>query len=122
MCFLWYKMKTSKAHTSLPIPVKRALQKLGADISVARRRRCIPTTLMAERAFVDRRSVVRVEKGDPSVSLGIYATILFVLGMEKRLADLVSPANDPLGQMLADEKLPKRAFRSRTNVSAGYGS
>jgi hypothetical protein len=115
-------MKTSKAHTSLPIPVKRALQKLGADISVARRRRCIPTTLMAERAFVDRRSVVRVEKGDPSVSLGIYATILFVLGMEKRLADLVSPANDPLGQMLADEKLPKRAFRSRTNVSAGYGS
>jgi hypothetical protein len=35
--------------------------------------------------------MVRVEKGDPSVSLGIYASVMFVLGMTERLANLLDP-------------------------------
>ena len=106
-------MRVSKAQTALPLPVKRALRKLGADISVARRRRKITTTLMAKRAFIDRRSLARVEKGDPGVSMAIYATILFVLGMIDRLGDFANPANDSLGQMLADESLTSRVYASR---------
>ena len=91
-------MRVSKAQTALPRPVKRALRKLGTDISIARRRRKITTTLMAQRAFIDRRSLARVEKGDPGVSMAIYATVLFVLGMIDRLADFASfPANDFVG-------------------------
>ena len=63
---------------------------------------------MADRAFIGRNTVTRVEKGEPGVSIGIYATILFVLGMTDRLADLVDPANDPIGQSLEEERLPKR--------------
>lgn len=111
-------MRVSKAQTALPLPVKRALRRLGADISVARRRRKITTTLMAERAFIDRRSLARVEKGDPGVSMAIYATVLFVLGMVDRLGELASPANDRVGQTLSEESLTHRVYQPRDLSSA----
>lgn len=106
-------MRVSKASTALPLPVKRALKKLGTDISIARRRRKITTSLMAKRAFIDRRSLARVEKGDPGVSMAIYATVLFVLGMVDRLGDFASSANDPIGQMLSDANLTQRVYQPR---------
>ena len=74
----------------LPLPVKRALAKLGEDIRSARLRRRIPTAVMAQRAsgFITRMTLAKVERGDPSVSLGIYAVVLFVLGLTARLAEL----------------------------------
>lgn len=63
---------------------------------------------MAERAFISRATLARAERGDPGVSLGIYATLLFVLGMTDRLADLADPRTDRLGLMLDEEQLPKR--------------
>ena len=97
-----------KPETTLPIPVRRALAKLGADIRDARRRRRIPTATMAERALISRTTLNKVEKGDPNVSLGIYATVLFVLGLTDRVGDLADPRYDTVGQDLADELLPKR--------------
>lgn len=101
-------MRASRSKTALPIPVRRSLKKLGADISVARRRRGISMALLAERAFTTRPTLTKVEKGDPGVSLGVYASVLFVLGMTERLAALVDPAQDPLGMALEEENLPKR--------------
>ena len=101
-------MKASKSKEALPTRVRRALEKLGADISVARRRRRIGHALMAERAFISPSTLVRAEKGDPGVSLGIYASILFVLDLTDRLAALADPGHDPLGQVLEEQRLPKR--------------
>ena len=92
----------------MPLPVKRALAKLGGDIKAARLRRRIPTTLMAERAFIARSTLQKVEQGDPAVSLGIYATVLFILGMSERIADLAEPTSDSLGLQLEEGRLPKR--------------
>ena len=92
----------------LPIPVKKALKKLGQDISDARKRRRIPTALMAARAFISRMTLAKVEKGDPAVSLGIYASVLFVLGLTSRLADLADSTHDLLGRSLEEEHLPQR--------------
>lgn len=92
----------------LPIPVKRALKKLGGDICDARRRRRISTAVMAERAFISRPTLLKVEKGDSGVSLGVYATVLFILGMTSRIADLVDVTADTLGLALEEEHLPKR--------------
>ena len=103
----------SQASQTLPLPVKRALRKLGADIRAARRRRAIPTELMAERAFTSRGTLRKVELGDPSVSFGIYATVLFVLGMTEHLSDLADPRQDSLGIELADEQLPQRIHKRR---------
>jgi transcriptional regulator with XRE-family HTH domain len=106
-------MRTSRSKTALPLPARRALKKLGADIALARKRRKIPTVLMAERAFIARNTLSKVERGDPGVSLGVYASVLFVLGLVDRLADLVDAAHDPLGQALEEERLPKRTYAPR---------
>ena len=96
----------------MPLPVQRALAKLGDDIRTARIRRRIPTALMAERAMITRTTLRKVEKGDAGVSLGIYATVLFLIGMTSRLAYLVDIRNDHLGLELDEERLPKRIRRS----------
>lgn len=105
-------MKNSLAKSALPMGVRRALRKLGADISIARRRRGITAQLMAERAFMSRNTLRRIENGDSNVSIANYATALFVLGITDRLADIADPGADPLGRELAEEQLPKR-IRSR---------
>jgi DNA-binding XRE family transcriptional regulator len=96
-----------------PIPVLRVLRKLGHDIRDARRRRRIPTTILAERASISRTTLNKVEKGDPNVSLGIYTTVLFVLGMADRVADLADPRHDSVGLALEEENLPQRVRLSR---------
>ena len=101
-------MKTSSSRAAMPLPAQRALKKLGADVSAARRRRRVPMVLMAERAFVSRNTVARVERGDPGVSIGIYASVLFVLGMVERLGDLADPSTDEVGLRLEDDRLPRR--------------
>ena len=106
---------------ALPLPVLRLLTRLGADVRDARRRRRIPTATMAERAGISRTTLHKVEQGDPGVSLGVYATVLFVLGLEERIADLADPGNDAVGLDLEAEALPKRirARRRRTPATGG---
>lgn len=96
-----------------PIPVIRALRKLGHDIRDARRRRRIPTAILAQRASISRTTLNKVEKGDANVSLGIYTTVLFVLGMADRVADLADPRHDSVGLALEEENLPQRIRLSR---------
>jgi transcriptional regulator with XRE-family HTH domain len=112
-------MKT-RSLIGLAIPVKRALNKLGGDIRDARRRRRIPMALLAERARVSRTTLTKVEKGDPGTSMGVYATVLFVLGMTERLADVADPRHDSVGLALEEERLPQRIRipRSRTPKAA----
>ena len=94
--------------TNLPIPVISALRKLGQDINDARRRRRITAQLMAQRAGLSRSTIGKIEKGDPTTSMGSYGAVLFVLGMEKRLSDLVDSMHDLVGRRLEDENLPRR--------------
>jgi len=105
-------MSPPRKNVDLPLPVRRLLRKLGADIRTARLRRRIPTKIMAERASVSRMTLHKAEKGDPGVSLGNYATILFVLGLHDGLGDLADFKNDPVGQDLEEESLPQRIRRS----------
>ena len=100
---------------STPIPVAQALRKLGRDIRDARRRRRITAAILAERASTSRVTLGRVEKGDPGVSIGIYARVLFALGQESRLADLADPRHDALGLQLDAERLPQRVRYSGNN-------
>lgn len=90
------------------MPVKRALAKLGADIRSARLRRRISTSIMASRAFVTRTTLLKVERGDPGVSLGTYATVLFILGLISKLEQLADARADEVGLQLEEERLPKR--------------
>lgn len=93
---------------------RKALAKLGADIRDARRRRRLPMAVVADRAFTSRSTLQRIEEGDPAVSIGIYAAVLQALGLLEGLGALADPANDVVGQALANEALPQRIRLKRT--------
>jgi len=111
---------------TLPLPVVRALRKLGVDIRDARRRRRIPMATMAQRASISRTTLSKVEKGDPGVQLGIYATVLFVPGLTARIGELADVRHDNAGLELEEEHLPQRirlpsSSRARKNRAGDQG-
>jgi hypothetical protein len=59
-----------------------------------------------------------VERGDPTVSIASYATVLYVLGMVDHLGDLAAPKNDPVGLQLEEENLPQRIRTARKQKPA----
>jgi transcriptional regulator with XRE-family HTH domain len=96
---------------ALPLPARDALRRLGRDLAVARRKRRISTADMAERLFVNRVTLWRLERGDPSVSIGTLATALFILHLHDRLATLAAASGDRLGLEIDEEHLPRRIRR-----------
>jgi len=106
----------------IPISVISVLRKLGQDINDARRRRRIPVAILAQRASISRTTLNKVENGDPTVSIGIYATILFILGISDKLANLADLKYDNIGLELEAQALPKRIRFSRSNKSKSIKS
>lgn len=114
--------KIERGHYSLPIPVRRGLTKLGRDIRTARLRRRIKLSVLAQRAGISVPTLRNVERGDPGVSIGKVACVLFSLGMMDRLSELADVRNDDLGLMLEEEKLPERiregSWRTKTEAQS----
>lgn len=81
----------------------RVLAGLGANIKLARLRRGHSAETVAQRAGITRSTLTRVERGDPAVSLGIYARVLQALRLENDLAAIA--ADDVLGRKLQDAEL-----------------
>lgn len=94
--------------TTPPSKVRRTLRTLGNDIRDARKRRALSMQTVADRAFTSRKTLQRIEQGDFSVSVGIYASVLNALGLLDSLAALADPANDDIGMELANANLPQR--------------
>ena len=99
-----------------PLPVERAIRKLGGDISLARRRRHISQASLAERMGASVSTVRRMEKGDLRVPIHFFARALHVFGEIQALEQLLDTPNDDIGLTLMDEKLPKRV-RSKPGTS-----
>lgn len=97
-----------KKTSIIPIPVKKAMAQLGADLKDARIKRSLTMALIEERAGITHVTLSKVEKGDPTVSMGIYAKVMFVLGLIDNLYDLANPDKDELGKCFDRENLPKR--------------
>lgn len=96
-----------------PSAARRALRMLGTDIREARRRRRLPMRVVADRAFTSRPTLQRIEKGDPSVGIGIYAAVLQALGLLEGLSQVADISNDSVGQALASSDLPKHIHLKR---------
>ena len=92
----------------LAIPARRAMTKLGADLSRARRRRQLTQASLAERSGVSPATIKRLEHGDARVALESLARVLYVLGELTRLERLIDTSEDELGLVLMDQALPKR--------------
>lgn len=92
----------------LPAKAKQSLKKFGRDLKNARLRRRISTRLMSERAFISRPTLNKVEKGDPTVSMGAYISVLFVLGLLESVSNLADLTQDSVGRALEESQLPQR--------------
>ena len=86
--------KTAKAIRQLPPATLGVLQKLGADLAVARLRRKESLRTWAKRLGVTLSTLQRLEAGDPSVSIGIVASALWLINRDGELANLAAPEYD----------------------------
>lgn len=86
--------KSSSALLSLPSSAATALEQLGLQLSFARKRRKESLRAWAQRLDVSVPTLTRMESGDPRVAVGVYATALWMIGLEEGLKELAAPHKD----------------------------
>jgi transcriptional regulator with XRE-family HTH domain len=91
-----------------PLPVRRAQRELGGHVQAWRKLRGLTQEQVADRAGIDRKSVMRVERGDAAVSLEILLRVLHALGVLDGPVKALDPYETDLGRLRADEQLPRR--------------
>ena len=115
------KIKSSQKNCNvnslpIPMPVERAISKLGNDLSLARRRRNVTQESLAVRIGASLSTVKRMEHGDVRIPIHFIARAMYVFGELDRLNSLLDSAKDQIGLALADEHLPKR-IRKPKNIT-----
>lgn len=101
----------------MPASTAAALEKVGADLAVARLRRGESLKTWSRRLGITVPTLQRLEAGDPGVGIGIVASALWLLGLDARLADLASPEHDK-GAIELDVREAVALGRERARASA----
>ena len=91
-----------------PSEVSLLLPVLGERIRIVRARRRWSMDMLAERIGVGRRTVARMESGDPGIAMGVFLTALWTLGLWGTVTDMADPSADKVGEFLEKQRLPKR--------------
>ena len=109
--------KASSALTQLPPSTVAALEQLGADLAVARLRRKESLKTWAKRMGVSVPTLLRLEAGEPTVSLGVLATALWLIGRDATLATLATPKEDR-GALELDVRQAETLGKARMHATA----
>jgi transcriptional regulator with XRE-family HTH domain len=114
--------KSSQALEVLPPAAAAALRALGENLAIARVRRRESQRAWAKRLGVSVPTLIRLERGDPGVGAGIYATALWLMGRVSALPGLAAPSEDR-GALESDvrEAVQRRAVRSAASAEARLG-
>jgi transcriptional regulator with XRE-family HTH domain len=114
--------KRSNALDLMPSAVLAHLRELGENLAIARKRRREPLKAWAQRIGVSEPTLARMEKGDPSVSMGVYATAIWLMGRAAALPELAAPEHDQGALEEAVRVAKARAVRKRpTPYAAAQG-
>lgn len=109
--------KSPAVAVSLPPVAASALRRLGENLAVARKRRKESQRAWAARIGVSIPTLIRMEKGEAGVSMGVYATALWLIGRVQALGEVADPARD-LAALEQDVRAARaRAVRSPESVS-----
>ena len=92
--------------TKLPRKLEQKMQIVGEQIKLARLRRNL-----SERATCSPLTVGRIEKGAPTVAIGIYLRVLYALQLDDDI--LLLAKEDAMGKALQDLRLKKRKRASK---------
>jgi transcriptional regulator with XRE-family HTH domain len=111
--------KPPEAIATLPPVALKALQQLGEHLAIARARRKESQRAWAKRMGISVPTLIRLERGDPGVGIGILATALWMLGRVSSLPALAEPSSD-IGALERDvrEATKRRAVRSAASIQA----
>ncbi|MET0348658.1 MAG: XRE family transcriptional regulator [Rhizobacter sp.] len=109
--------RTARALLQLPPATAAALEKLGADLAVARLRRKESLKTWASRMGVSVPTLQRLEAGDPAVGIGIVATALWLIQRDGELGQLAAPEHDR-GAIEMDVREAVELGRARARASA----
>ncbi len=110
--------KQSQALAEMPPVVRSLLRQLGANLSIARKRRKESIKAWAGRVGVSQPTLTRMEQGDPSVAIGTYATALWMIGRAPAIPELAAPQLD-LGALEGEIRVAKvRAVRKPISLQA----
>jgi hypothetical protein len=109
--------KTARALLQLPPATAAAIEKLGADLAVARLRRKESMKTWAKRIGVSVPTLQRLEAGDPAVGIGIVATALWLIKRDGELRNLAAPEYDQ-GAIEMDVREAVALGRARAQASA----
>ncbi len=109
--------KTARALQQLPPATAAAIEKLGADLAVARLRRKESLKTWAKRMGVSVPTLQRLESGDPSVGIGIVATALWLIQRDGELSHIAAPEHDQ-GALEMDVRAAVELGRARAQASA----
>jgi hypothetical protein len=109
--------KASSALTQMPPSTLAALAQLGADLAVARLRRKESLKTWAKRMGISVPTLLRLEAGEPSVSLGVLATALWLIGRDATLATLATPREDR-GALELDVRQAEALGKARVRATA----
>lgn len=109
--------KASPALTRMPPSTVAALEQLGADLAVARLRRKESLKTWAQRMGVSVPTLLRLEAGEPGVSVGVLATALWLIGRDAALAGLATPMEDR-GAIELDVRQAEALGRERAQATA----
>ncbi len=94
---------------SPPYAVEGALQRLGANLRIARLRRNLTLAEMAEKIGTGRRAIMEAEKGKPSTAVAVYAALLWAMDLLDPFEELGEPTKDEEGQTRALSRERSRA-------------
>ena len=109
--------KTARALQQLPPATQATLEKLGADLAVARLRRKESLKTWATRMGVSVPTLQRLEAGDPGVGIGIVATALWLIQRDSELGNLAAPEHDR-GALEMDVREAVALGRARARAAA----
>jgi transcriptional regulator with XRE-family HTH domain len=109
--------KTPTALTQMPPSTLAALAQLGADLAVARLRRKESLKTWAKRLGVSVPTLLRLEAGEPTVSLGVLATALWLIGRDSALGSLAAPKDDR-GALELDVRQAETLGKDRVRATA----
>jgi transcriptional regulator with XRE-family HTH domain len=96
--------------TKLPRKLEQKMQVVGEQIKLARLRRNLSVAQVAERATCSPLTVSRIEKGAPTVAIGIYLRVLYALQLDDDI--LLLAQKDEMGHALQDLSLIKNRERA----------
>ena len=101
-------MAKHKSINALSAKSLSILETMGDNIKIAIKRRRLKRKDVADRALISEPTLRAILRGDPTVSIGNYVSVLSVISLDDDIKSIADPSQDAVGIALNNRHLPER--------------